>query len=213
MPLRRAAKRVSFRPVSLPIVGLRGDAVADPDPGGCIARAEPRPPASNSRTAAARAGRVGFARSHSADLLIAIHANASRDRHAHGASVWVRSGPGGADSITHLTAGPADTAKTADALAGSQPPPGLGSVWLQYTMIDNLNDDIRMHAAPARQARFYVLGVRGIPGVLLEMGFLSNRHDEALLNRAHYRRVMAQAIRDAIGDYFAKPRHAPASRT
>ncbi len=157
------------------------------------------------------AGRVGFARSHDADLLIAIHANASRDRHAHGASVWVRSGPGGADSITHLAAGPADTAKIADALVG--PRPSAGSAWLQYTMIDNLNDDIRMDAAPARQARFYVLGARDIPGVLLEMGFLSNRHDEALLNRAKYRRVVAQAIRDAIGDYFAKPGRAPASRT
>ncbi len=80
-------------------------------------------------------------------------------------------------------------------------------------MIDNLNDDIRMDTAPARQARFYVLGLKGIPSALLEMGFLSNRHDEALLNQTRYRRVMAQAIRDAIRDYFAKLKHPHALHT
>jgi N-acetylmuramoyl-L-alanine amidase len=39
--------------------------------------------------------------------------------------------------------------------------------------------------------------------VLLEMGFLSNRQDEVLLRQAAHRRVIVQAIKDAIDDYFA----------
>ena len=69
-----------------------------------------------------------------------------------------------------------------------------------------------MAATPARVARLYVLGSRTLPSVLLEMGFLSNRKDEALLRQPAQRRVLVQAVRDAIDDYFAAIR-GPASRT
>lgn len=59
-----------------------------------------------------------------------------------------------------------------------------------------------MVVEPSRQARFYVLGARRIPSVLLEMGFLCNRRDEMLLNRAKHRNVVARSLRDAINDYF-----------
>ena len=70
-------------------------------------------------------------------------------------------------------------------------------------MIDQLNDDVRMVAVPARTGHLYVLASRDIPSVLLEMGFLSNRQDEALLKRPSHRHVLVQAIKDAIDDYFA----------
>jgi N-acetylmuramoyl-L-alanine amidase len=159
------------------------------------------------------ANRVAFARARHAALFIAIHANASPDKHAHGASVWVRSGPQGGDEITRLTTAAGDKPDIADALAGLRPQPEPGSSWLQYVMIDNLDDDIRMDAAPARQARFYVLGLPDIPSALLELGFLSNRHDEALLKQAKYRHRTAAAIRDAVDDYFAKLKHPAAVRT
>ena len=69
-----------------------------------------------------------------------------------------------------------------------------------------------MVATPARAARLYVLGSRTLPSVLLEMGFLSNRKDEALLRQPAQRRVLVQAVRDAIDDYFAAIR-GRASRT
>jgi N-acetylmuramoyl-L-alanine amidase len=46
--------------------------------------------------------------------------------------------------------------------------------------------------------------------VLLEMGFLSNRQDEAMLTKPAYRQVLVQAIRDAINDYFATIKDPPA---
>jgi N-acetylmuramoyl-L-alanine amidase len=61
----------------------------------------------------------------------------------------------------------------------------LGSAWLQDSMIEQLADDVRMVATPARAAHLYVLGSRTVPSVLLEMCFLSNRRDEALLPRRY----------------------------
>jgi N-acetylmuramoyl-L-alanine amidase len=149
------------------------------------------------------ASRVDFARRHDADLLIAIHADAARNRHARGASVYVSSG----DVTTHLPAGRGDSGRIARALSVPEPQPEPSSAWLQYSMIEQLADDVQMVVAPARAAHFYahfyVLRSRKLPSVLLEMGYLSNRKDEALLRQAAHRRVLAQAIKDAIDDYFA----------
>jgi len=145
------------------------------------------------------ASRVAFARSHDADLMIAIHADASPDRQARGASVYVRSG----EKTTHLATGAGSAGQIAEALATPAPQAVPGSAWLQYSMIDQLNDDVRMVATPARTGHLYVLSSRDIPSVLLEMGFLSNRQDEALLKRAGHRNVLVQAMKDAIDAYFA----------
>jgi N-acetylmuramoyl-L-alanine amidase len=155
------------------------------------------------------AQRLVFARSHDADLMIAIHADASHNHRARGASVYVSSG---STPTTQLSANRSNSSRIARALTARQPQPEPGSAWLQYSMIEQLADDVRMVATPARAAHLYVLGSRTMPSVLLEMGFLSNRRDEALLSQPAHRRVLVQAIRDAIDDYFAAIR-APASRT
>ena len=151
------------------------------------------------------AERLAYARKHDADLLIAIHADASRDRRARGASVYVSN----RDVTTQFPAN-GSSRRIASALAAPEPQPEPGSTWLQYSMIEQLDDDVRMVATPARQAHLYVLGSRTIPSVLLEMGFLSNRQDEALLDKPAYRHVLVRAIRDAIDDYFATIKGPPA---
>jgi N-acetylmuramoyl-L-alanine amidase len=143
--------------------------------------------------------RLAFARGHDADLLIAIHADASPDRTARGASVYVSSGR----KTTHLPASAENASRIAGALSTAAPRPEPGSSWLQYSMIEQLDDDVRMTTDPARAAHLYVLGAHAIPSVLVEMGFLSNRQDEALLKQPAHRRIVVQAIKDAIDDYFA----------
>jgi N-acetylmuramoyl-L-alanine amidase len=143
--------------------------------------------------------RLALARSDDADLMIAIHADASPDRQARGASVYVRSG----EKTTHLGTGAGSAHQIADALSTPEPRAEPGSAWLQYSMIDQLDDEVRMVATPARTGHLYVLASRDIPSVLLEMGFLSNRQDEALLKQPSHRHVLVQAIKDAIDDYFA----------
>jgi N-acetylmuramoyl-L-alanine amidase len=149
------------------------------------------------------AGRVAFARKHDADLFIAIHADSSKNHNAHGASVYTRTDDSGGTRTARVAATPGNSPAIASTIAKSDPAPPLGSASLQDTMIDNLQGDIRMVVEPSRQAKFYVLRARRIPSVLLEMGFLSNRRDEALLKRAKHRSVIARSLRDAINDYFA----------
>ena len=75
------------------------------------------------------AQRLAFARSHDADLLIAIHADASHNHRARGASVYVSSG---SSPTTQLPA-KGNSDRIARALAAPEPQPAPGSAWLQYS--------------------------------------------------------------------------------
>ncbi len=123
-------------------------------------------------------------------VFVSLHADASLDPNARGASVYIRS--------------------SVDISRGLF---GAASTLLQARVIDSLDDDIRMTGAPARAGHLYVLASPDTPSVLVEMGFLSNRHDELLLTSGKHRLVIAGAIRDALDDYFAALRPAAAKRT
>jgi N-acetylmuramoyl-L-alanine amidase len=148
------------------------------------------------------ARRLAFARSHHAALMISIHANASPDPKAHGASVFVRTPVANDDRITKVVTGATNGDNIASALT-----PRPGSLLLQSAMINSLDDDITMVDTPARDAHLFVLRSQSIPSVLVEMGFVSNRQDERLLKQAKYRCTIAKAIRDAINDYYAAIAH------
>jgi len=120
-----------------------------------------------------------LAMSRGAAMFISLHADASRNHRARGASVYTRSGPPARDAMFH------------------------GTARLQETMIDNLDDDVRMTGAPARQARLHVLANPKAPSVLVEIGFISNRQDEAQLRRPRHRATIAAAIREAVDEHFA----------
>ena len=93
------------------------------------------------RTCLARRNAWHSPEKHDADLLIAIHADASRDHRARGASVYVSS----SDVTTQFAADQRQLAgRIARALAAPEPQPAPGSAWLQYSMIEQLDDDVRM---------------------------------------------------------------------
>jgi len=48
-----------------------------------------------------------------------------------------------------------------------------------------------------------VLKAADIPSVLVEMGFMSNRQDEAALLQAEHRALVATAMKRAVEAYFA----------
>lgn len=145
--------------------------------------------------------RVALVRAHNPALFISLHADASVDRSARGASVYVRS----SGTSGKPAAGSSALFSPASAAQGGFPS-------LQYTMVDTLGDDVRMTQDPAREARFHVLGVPAVPSVLLEMGFLSNRQDEALLRQSKHRAIVARAVREAIDDYLRAAKRRPAER-
>jgi N-acetylmuramoyl-L-alanine amidase len=153
--------------------------------------------------------RATYGRAHRAALIISLHADASPDRSARGSSVYVRSDRA-AGSVSRRRS--SDLAEMAQAL-GKPPAPRAGSAWLQYSIIDRLNDAMEMTPAPARAAHFWVLADQDIPGVLVEMGFLSNGQDETLMRNARHRLLIARLIRDAIDSYFGSIAHHAALRT
>ena len=57
---------------------------------------------------------------------------------------------------------------------------------------------------PHRHAGFAVLKSPNVPAVLLEMGYLSNRKEEAQLQKASYRKKLSEALVRAINKYFAE---------
>ncbi|PHR61973.1 MAG: N-acetylmuramoyl-L-alanine amidase [Robiginitomaculum sp.] len=55
-----------------------------------------------------------------------------------------------------------------------------------------------------RQAGLYVLLAPDVPAVLLEMGFMSNKKDEKLLNSAKHRAKLMKSVTESINLYFKK---------
>lgn len=150
--------------------------------------------------------RVAFARAQGASLLISLHADsASRNHAAHGASVYIRATNA---PPRRVRARPRDIAR---ALA-NEPRSRDPSSRLQAALLQSLSDDVALTPAPSREAHLYVLAT-GIPSVLLEMGFLSNRRDEAAMRNPAHRRVIAEAVVEAVDAYFARLRANPERRT
>jgi N-acetylmuramoyl-L-alanine amidase len=153
--------------------------------------------------------RAAYSRARGAALIISLHADASPDRSARGSSVYIRSNRTAGSGLKRRRS---DLADMAQAL-GKPPAPQAGSAWLQYSIIDRLNDAMEMTPAPARAAHFWVLANQDIPGVLVEMGFLSNREDETLMRNGRHRLLIARLIRDAIDSYFGSIAHHAELRT
>ena len=59
-----------------------------------------------------------------------------------------------------------------------------------------------LHNRGVKYAKFYVLRHTEIPAALVELGFLSNPEEEALLADAAYQKRLAQALVRAIERYF-----------
>ena len=60
-----------------------------------------------------------------------------------------------------------------------------------------------MTGKPMRSAGFVVLKAPDVPSVLLELGYLSNKADEALLVSPKWQAGIATAMAKAIDAYFA----------
>jgi N-acetylmuramoyl-L-alanine amidase len=78
------------------------------------------------------------------------------------------------------------------------------SATLAKGLVKELRGAMRLLRNNHRFAGFAVLKAPDIPSVLIELGYLSNRHDEKLLRDARHRRKVANAIVRSINVYFAR---------
>lgn len=160
--------------------------------------------------------RVAIARRRGAALFVSLHADALSDHSVRGASVYTLNETA-SDSQTAALAvreNAADRFGTPN-FRGTSPEVArilislvrqetrVGSTRMARSVVSALRRDVALLPNPARHASFMVLKAADIPSVLVELGFMSNRADEAALRRPAHRVVLATAMRRAIDAYFA----------
>ncbi|PPQ28846.1 hypothetical protein CCS01_22960 [Rhodopila globiformis] len=161
-------------------------------------------------------GRVEHARRLGAALFVSLHANASPDPAAHGTCVYRfawRASDARAASIAHWENSAERYANPVLRGVSRQVMHILAllmrretqihSSRFQRDVVQGLARQVTMQPHPAPYARFAVLSAPDIAGVLIEMGFLTNRREETLLRSPAQRQVLARAVRQAVDAYFA----------
>jgi len=159
--------------------------------------------------------RTAIARRAGADLFLSLHADTLRDRKVRGASVYTLSERASSKEAQAL----AERENKADLIAGvdlSSTTDDLSYILLDMAQRDTKNQSSRFAETlvkdmartgqvlrnPHRFAGFAVLKAPDVPAVLIELGFLSNKHDERALRSKKHRAKMAEAIKTSINRYF-----------
>ena len=163
--------------------------------------------------------RVAFARETGADVLLSIHVDRVDDPRVHGASVYTLS----EEASDAETAELARVENRSDIAAGIAAPEGYDpdvaevlasmeqqgsmncSVILAGMLVPELGAVAPLVNRAHRFAAFRVLKAPDVPSVLIELGFLSNDRDAERLKSGSHRRALAEAILEALDEYFVGP--------
>ena len=165
--------------------------------------------------------RLLIARKARADLFISLHADSLSKRSIRGASVYTladRAQKRG-QNITQTQNWILDV----DLAAHSDPVANILVDLAQRStlsksdefadiLIPNLKKQTVLLGNTHRQGNIYVLLAPDVPAVLLEMGFISNKKDEALLNSAKHRKKLMKTVTKSINSYFNAQNTLQASR-
>lgn len=170
--------------------------------------------------------RPDIARTKQADVLVSIHADAAENRSAAGASVWVLSLKRATTELGRML----EKSEQHSELLG-----GVAEVikdsanerYLTQTVLDlSMNHSIstafdvagsvlrelgrvtKLHKKEPQSASFGVLKAPDIPSILVETGFISNHAEEQRLKTRSHQHKLAQAVSNALIQYFKK--HPPA---
>jgi N-acetylmuramoyl-L-alanine amidase len=160
----------------------------------------------------ALADRVRVAQRAGADLFISLHSDSGPSPEVHGASVYTLSDKASMRAAQFVTR--EDWFMKAS-LTGD---PGVSDILLDLTqratknrsaafaetLVAHIDGKAALLRRSHRDAGFMVLLAPEVPAVLLEMGFVSNPGDEAMLSDLQQRGQFMDAVAQSIDDYFAE---------
>ncbi|MCC6716489.1 MAG: N-acetylmuramoyl-L-alanine amidase [Acetobacteraceae bacterium] len=160
--------------------------------------------------------RVAIARRRGAALFVSMHADAMPDPGVRGASVYTlnetasdgqtaalaqRENASDRFGTPNFQDTPPEVARILVSLVRQET--RTGSARMANSVVASLGREVKLLPNPARHASFMVLKAADIPSVLVELGFMSNRADEADLRRPAHRSKLARAMARAVDAYFA----------
>jgi len=157
--------------------------------------------------------RVSMANHSGADLFISLHSNAARSRSLSGFEVYYVA-PSVSDSKRAALTARSTALNLKDAVFSS----GTGDlkviVWdmiyansraesieLSRSLCKVMDSSIDANILGVKNARFAVLKGITMPGILIEVGFVSNLNEERLLRTGAYREKLAEGILEGIRNY------------
>ena len=155
--------------------------------------------------------RLRIARERGGDLFISLHADATANGRASGASVYTLSdrSKGRSKKITHTQNWILDvdlseqTASVGDILVDLAQRKTLSqSAEFAALLVRELKAKVPLVRNTHRRAGYYVLLAPDVPAVLLELGFISNAADERRLNQASEQEKIVKGVTRAINSYF-----------
>jgi N-acetylmuramoyl-L-alanine amidase len=162
--------------------------------------------------------RVAFARNKQADLFISLHADSINRAGVRGASIYTLSEKA-SDAETEKLAARENHADLIAGLDLSVEDEDVANILVDLTMRDTMNQSkffanksvsllkasgVRTLENPHRFAGFAVLKAPDIPSVLIELGYMSNAQESAMLSSPEYRGKIAGALVAGINEYFEK---------
>lgn len=162
--------------------------------------------------------RIKIAQRYKADLFMSIHADSAQNRNATGLSVYTLSDVASDKEAAAL----AERENKADIIGGvdlggnskevndilislSQTDTRNKSSKYATYLVREMAKNIKLVKNTHRFAGFAVLKAPDVPAALLEMGYLSNRTEEANLKSPSYRKKLAESATKAIDKYFTDP--------
>lgn len=157
--------------------------------------------------------RVSIANKSGADLFISIHSNANRSRSLSGFEVYYVA-PTVSDSKRAAFTARSVSLNLKNAVFSSNAQDLKAIVWdmiytnsraesieLSRTLCRVMDSSIDANILGVKNARFQVLkGIR-MPGILVEVGFVSNLNEERLLKTGSYRQKLAEGIFEGLRNY------------
>jgi len=159
--------------------------------------------------------RITLARAANADLFISLHADSIEDPRVRGLSVYTLSETASDKEAAALAA----SENKSDVIAGvdlTNASPEVTNILIDLAQretmnlsanfaefaVNDLSHKAKLLSRTHRFAGFAVLKAPDVPSVLVELGYLSNAHEERQLRSSAYRARLAAALVESVDRYF-----------